>query len=136
MIFSSGDLFHQRFSSIDKIYCASISYSIRLCFVTSLSPSSFFEHLGLVLDLLLPPSTCSPSCLWLIFWANYSQPPTSHLRQPLCSCFTLKATTLTRSHCTASCLWPPSNLWSQTSTTSASNLAPQTTSTIVIHTPR
>ncbi|XP_072072708.1 uncharacterized protein [Arachis hypogaea] len=45
-IFSSGDLLHQRFSSIDEICCASVSCGIELCSATSPSPSSFVEHLG------------------------------------------------------------------------------------------
>ncbi|XLT59277.1 hypothetical protein HN873_051881, partial [Arachis hypogaea] len=51
-IFSSGDLLHQRFSSIDEICCASVSCGIELCSATSPSPSSFVEHLAKLVDLM------------------------------------------------------------------------------------
>ncbi|RYR20029.1 hypothetical protein Ahy_B03g065110 [Arachis hypogaea] len=44
-IFFGGDLLHQRFSSIDEICCASISYNVELCSAIFPSPSSFIEHL-------------------------------------------------------------------------------------------
>ncbi|XLT40175.1 hypothetical protein HN873_071467 [Arachis hypogaea] len=44
-IFFGGDLLYQRFSSIDEICCASVSYGVELCSVISPSPSSFIEHL-------------------------------------------------------------------------------------------
>ncbi|RYQ84635.1 hypothetical protein Ahy_B10g104088 isoform C [Arachis hypogaea] len=46
-IFFGGDLLYQRFSSIDEICCASVSYGVELCSVISPSPSSFIEHLVL-----------------------------------------------------------------------------------------
>ncbi|XLT60327.1 hypothetical protein HN873_052931 [Arachis hypogaea] len=42
----ASDLLHQRFSSIDEICCASVSYGIELCSATSTSPLSLVEHLA------------------------------------------------------------------------------------------
>ncbi|QHO13638.1 uncharacterized protein DS421_15g517210 [Arachis hypogaea] len=46
VISSGSDLLHQRFSSIDEICCASVSYGIELCSATSTSPLSLVEHLA------------------------------------------------------------------------------------------
>ncbi|RYR16153.1 hypothetical protein Ahy_B04g073093 [Arachis hypogaea] len=74
-----------------------------------------------VLHLLLPPSACSASGLWLSLV----------LRAPsTCSASVCALPLVLGRSCSASCLW------SQTSTTPASNLAPQTTSTIVNRNPR